>query len=190
MSITSSGQETSGITPTHKLLVRPSPHNSNHRVVHPEGYPVDAPPLYVIAINKASKPNVLIYPGNGYIAQPIGDATISSISSKIQITLHGQASILKGSQLEEKYKIESSPYGSLKWKGSEFSSGYALYNDAGDKLAEYKSVEFMGDKMLKIFTQCDGYFVEYLLLTVLAARTSKSIGNEVALEVTGAIAGA
>ncbi|KEY69909.1 hypothetical protein S7711_09009 [Stachybotrys chartarum IBT 7711] len=178
-----------GHTPAHQFVARPSPHYSEHLVIHPAGYAVEAPPLYTIIVNTASKPNILVYHGDPAPVNCVADATISSLSSKIQCNLRGQPFLLRVSTLSDKFTVESPAYGRLKWKTNDFSSALTLLNQAGSRIAEYKSDRAQGGKILSIYEPCDARFVELLALTAIAAKTSGQIESEIGTEVISAIAG-
>ncbi|KAH7310454.1 hypothetical protein B0I35DRAFT_439067 [Stachybotrys elegans] len=169
--------------------VRAAPHNSKLKAVHPAGYPETAPPLYTVAFPESSKPNVVLYRGDASPYNTIGDASVSILSSTIKLNLRGQPLALKASSSGSgKFTIQSH-YGTLRWIPSEISSSYTLKNEAGHKIAQYKSDGWTGNKRLSLFVTSDAYFVEMLLLSILAGKLQNSSALEVASEVAGAAAG-
>lgn len=118
-------------------------------------------------------------------------ATISfhSLSSKIDITLHGQPLQLKKNDMfSSGHSFHHPAAGELKWKEAGFlSTGLVLVDSSGRELCKYKKRAF------DVFVQVDHAFMDMILVTGLAAaeykrQSDKAIG-EAAGEAGAAVAG-
>lgn len=72
------------------LSLRLAPWDSAKTLVHPSGYPIEAPPIYSI-ISQDTAPNVVLLRGWGDSTWDIvGDARLPTLSSKIHLTFYGR----------------------------------------------------------------------------------------------------
>ncbi|KAJ5786981.1 hypothetical protein N7457_001971 [Penicillium paradoxum] len=171
--------------------LRPAPWDKSKILVHPLGYPAEAPPMYSIMIDKDNAPNVVIVRGWGRGPMDlIGDARLPSLSSKIPLTFYGQSMIMHLSQMSGNCTLDSPTLGRLKWKANMLTGKkMELHDAAGHTLAKFRSGNQKGEKMLEIFMANDSPFFELVMLSGLTAKTAKSI-TEATGEMLGAILGA
>ena len=119
------------------LSLRPAPWDPTNVLVHPTGYPIEAPPLYSVVICKEQVPNVVVLRGWGASSwDMVGDARHPSLSSKSHITLHGQPIDMHLSQISGHFSFWTSSTGRLKWKANMLSGKKLELHDAsGRKMA-------------------------------------------------------
>lgn len=175
------------------LTIRQSPTVPDQTVIHPDGYPADAPPLYCISTSASKITQMVITRGfpDPNNTNTIGFANVH-LTRPIDLYLHGRPMSMKMSSMSGNFSL-SSPSGQFKWKPSQMSgSSLYLYDHAGLKLAKYGSSGFPGfsEKQLELYVPCDEYFVELVILSAVVAKdVSKAIEEGVA-EAVGAVAGA
>ncbi|CAM1501209.1 Fc.00g103710.m01.CDS01 [Cosmosporella sp. VM-42] len=161
------------------------------RVLHPAGYPKDAPPLYSVSNLRHLTPNMVLSRGIPDHSNAVAFANFH-LSSPTDLTVHGQHIPMKMSQMSGSFTINYPPIGKLKWKPNPLTgSSFELFDSAGLKLAKLGSAGFpnLGDKKLQIFVACDGFLQELIILSALTAKDLTSTVNEAAGEVASAIAG-
>ncbi|KAH7348315.1 hypothetical protein BKA65DRAFT_500355 [Rhexocercosporidium sp. MPI-PUGE-AT-0058] len=171
--------------------IRSSPHLPDYLVVHPIGYPADVPPLFTI-VTSQSKPNVSIFRGHPDPANKLGDATMHTFSSSIDLSHRGHMGKLKTNSLSGNFTLQS-PAGKYKWvPGQITGSSLELRDGSGTKIATLKSAGFpgSGERKLDLFIPCDDMFVELIVLSGMAAKTSQKQTEEAAAEIAQAVAGA
>ena len=174
------------------LSLRPAPWDPTKILVHPAGYPIEAPPLYSVVICKEKAPNVVVLRGWG--AGPwdmIGDARLPSLSSKSHLTLHGQSMDLRLSQMSGNFSLHTPSMGRLKWKADVLSGkNLELHDASGRKVATAKSSRISGEMELGILVPHDSRFLELVLLSGMTAKAMNKAENEAAVEILGSILGA
>lgn len=173
--------------------IRPSPMDSSTTLIHPAGYPVEAPPLYTITNNDSHKPHLTIW--RGY-PMPDGSNIIGTanyhFTKSPDLSIHGRHVPLKMSTFSGNFTFTWLPTGKLKWKPNQLGgSSMYLYDQTGLKLAKYGSTGFpgLGGKQLEIFVPCDAYFVELALLSGIVARDMNKAVEQGIAEAAGAVAG-
>jgi hypothetical protein len=189
---TSSSNPQGAMPPSRVLSLRPSPKDANLTVIHPAGYPADAPPLYSLVTSKTTKPNVLFFRGDPDPSSRIGDARFHSLSSTTDMSLRGQPVRMKMSQLSGNFTIECPPMGKLKWHVNQLTgSSLELRDSSGGRLAQLKSAGFpgSGQRKLEILVPCDDFFVDLVLLSGMAAKILTKGVMDAASEVAQAVAG-
>ncbi|KAJ5320682.1 hypothetical protein PENANT_c073G09244 [Penicillium antarcticum] len=174
------------------LSLRPAPWDPTKVLVHPAGYPIEAPPSYSVLICKEKAPNVVVLRGWG--AGPwdmVGDARLPSLSSKSHLTLHGQSIDMRLSQMSGHFSLQTSFTGRLKWKTNMLSGRILeLHDTSGTKIATIQPSKTSGEKELEIYVPHDGQFLELVLLSGMTAKAMTKAENEAAVEVLGSILGA
>jgi hypothetical protein len=184
-----SSKPQSAVPPSHILSLRTSPKDPNLTIIHPAGYPSDAPPLRSVVGTPAAKPNVVIFRGEPHVSSNIGQASFHSISSTIDLSLHGQSICMKMSQLSGNFSLEYPPRTKLTWSVNKFTgSGLGLCDSSGYKLAELNS-SGLGGKKLEILVSCDEFFFDLVLLSAMAAKVLIKVMMDAALEVVWEAAG-
>ncbi|CAI7568610.1 unnamed protein product [Penicillium viridicatum] len=142
--------------------LRPAPWDSTKTLVHPSGYPTEAPPMYSMA-SKDSAPNVVVFRGWGEGPWDIiGDARLPTLSSKIR---------------------------QLKWKPDMLTGRNMELQDAtGKKLAKLRPGK-SGEKVLEILVSHDSRFLELVLLSGWTARTMNKSVMEATGEILSSVVG-
>ncbi|CAP85503.1 Pc20g01740 [Penicillium rubens Wisconsin 54-1255] len=170
--------------------LRPAPWDSAKILVHPSGYPIEAPPMYSI-ISKDSPPNVVLLRGWGEGPWVIvGDARLPTLSSKIHLTFYGQPIIMRLNQLSGNYALESPAVGQLKWRPDMFTGRDMQLQDAtGRKLAKLRPGK-SGEKLLEILVSHDSSFSEIVLLSGWTARAMTKSVTEATGEILSSVVGA
>lgn len=171
--------------------LRPAPWDTTKILIHPSGYPIQAPPLYSITISKESAPNVVVARGwGGGPWDIIGDARLPSLSSKIHLMFYGQPMNLRLNQMSGNSTFESPTTGRLKWKVDMLTGrNMELHDSTSQKLAKLRPGK-SGEKTLEILVAHDSRFFELVLLTGMAARTMNKSMTEATGEILGAVLGA
>ncbi|KAK5798677.1 hypothetical protein VI817_004967 [Penicillium citrinum] len=174
------------------FTIRPAPWDPNKKLVHPAGYPVEAPPIYSIASSKSTSPNVVLFLGWGEGPhEVIGDGKFpKSFHSTCHLTLRGQSLEMRSSQSGSgDCKFDHPFFGHMKWKADMISSSKMELRDGhGRQVATFGKGK-SGEKTLDIM-QGDPYFMELVLLSgITAINLNKGMGDA-AMEVFSAIAGA
>ncbi|KAJ9643227.1 hypothetical protein H2204_002123 [Knufia peltigerae] len=173
-----------------RFVLRPCPADPNLTLIHPRGYPVDAPPLYTVII---SSDKVSLYRGYINPAGLIGTTSTSSVSHSAALTVHNQKIPMKMNQLSLSFSFQWPPAGTLKWKADQLTgSSLELSDGSGRKLAKLKSSSGMmgsGEKGFEINVACDEQFLNLIILSGLAAKVGTKKNNEAASEVIQAIVG-
>ncbi|KAL6250849.1 hypothetical protein RBB50_003152 [Rhinocladiella similis] len=186
-----------------RLLLRLCPADPNLTLIHPAGYPVDAPPLYtaIISSDKVSLYRGYINPGN-----LVGTTSTSSLSHSATLSLYGQQMPMKMSQMSGNFTLQWPPPSSsstgtgttLKWKPDQMTgSSLELFDGSGSgsgrKLAKLKSSKSMmsssSERGFEINVPCDELFLNMVLLSGLAAKVGTKKNNEAASEVIQALVG-
>ncbi|KAJ6048784.1 uncharacterized protein N7446_011467 [Penicillium canescens] len=174
------------------LSLRPAPWDPTKVLVHPAGYPIEAPPLYSVVTCKEQAPNVVVLRGWG--AGPwdmVGDARLPSLSSKSRITLHGQPIDMRLSQVSGHFSFQTSSTGRLKWKANMLSGkNLELHDASGRKMATIQPSGTSGEKKLEVSVSHDSRFLELVLLSGMTAKAMNKAENETAVEILGSILGA
>ncbi|KAJ5373709.1 hypothetical protein N7517_005715 [Penicillium concentricum] len=172
------------------FLLRPAPWDSSKILVHPPGYPTEAPPMYSITSND-SAPSVVVFRGWGEGPWDIiGNARLPSLSSKIHMGFYGQPINMRLNQLSGNFTLESPATGQLKWKLDMLTGrNMELQDVIGKKLAKLRPGK-SGEKVLEILVSHDSRFFELVLLSGWTARTMNKLVTEATGEVLGAIVGA
>ncbi|KAH6876375.1 hypothetical protein B0T10DRAFT_497909 [Thelonectria olida] len=174
------------------LLIRPSSQNPDFLFVHPDGIPIEAPPMYTIQVNKYQKPHVTV--SRGYMSQEsiIGYVTMHTFSSTTDISVRGQSMPMKESSLSGYYTLNLPTMGKFKWKPNPFTmSSPELVDSMDQKLAKLSSVSLtaIGQKKLEIMVPVADYFLDFIVVTAYAVRMSLKANKEIASEVGQAVAG-
>ncbi|KAJ5530255.1 hypothetical protein N7527_003648 [Penicillium freii] len=163
--------------------LRPAPWDSTKTLVHPSGYPTEAPPMYSMA-SKDSAPNVVVFRDWGEGPWDIiGDARLPTLSSKIRLAFYSQPIHMRLNELSGSFTLESPATGQLKWKPDMLTGRNMELQDAtGKKLAKLRPGK-SGEKVLEILVSHDSRFLELVLLSGWTARTM----NKSVMEATGEI---
>ncbi|KAH8684125.1 hypothetical protein BGZ61DRAFT_455659 [Ilyonectria robusta] len=175
------------------FLLRKSPNDPKLLVIHPDGYPMSAPPLYSVRVT-SKKPNVTL--SRGYMSPEniIGYATVHAFSSTNELSLRGQPMSMKQSMFGDKYSFTVPHMGNFKWKPSMFSGSHELYDGSGQKLAKLGSGGlFSSEKKLELMVPGDDFFMDLVVLTAIAAKEITKLGEKVGeagAEVAGAVVAA
>ena len=172
------------------LEFRPSPHDPSSTIIVRTGPQGTAFPLFAFTKSKKTKPHLFLYrigAGNTTLPQTfIGDATIKSSSSKVDMTLQGEPIKLKMGN-SGGYKFMNS-MGEFKWDSdSLLSSTIALADGSGMKLARYKA-----GARLDVLVSCDDAFLDLVVLSALSAAGIKAKDDkngEIAGEIISALVG-
>ncbi|KIW16448.1 hypothetical protein PV08_06501 [Exophiala spinifera] len=172
---------------TQVLLLRQSPFDPNLILIHPSGYPVEAPPLYTAI---SSQERVSVYRG------AINPANLMGVGSRKSISLYGHGGCtiaVKTDHLSGDFKLKYPPggKGSLKWKTDSMSfsssSSLKLVDGSGQKIARLK--KHSSEKRLEIYVPCDEHFLNVVILSGLAVRLGAKKNDRDALEVVQAMSG-
>jgi hypothetical protein len=174
------------------FIIRPAKWDSSRTLVHPAGYPIEAPPIFSITTSKERKPNVVAFSGWG--AGPsdiIGDGNFpKSFHSTCHLTLRGQPLEMRLSQSGSgECKFEHPTMGQMKWKPDMFSSSkMELRDGSGRRVATFGKGK-SGEKTLEII-QGDPYFMELVLISGITAINLNKGMTEVVGELLGGVLGA
>ncbi|CAG8017843.1 unnamed protein product [Penicillium olsonii] len=172
--------------------IRAAPWDGTKILVHPAGYPIDAPPMYTIAISSSGKSNVIVSRGwGGGPWDVVGDAQLPNFSSKIRLNIHGQQTEMRYSEMSGNSTFQSLSMGKLKWKLDPMSTKKMdLVNDHGTRVANVHGGKASGEKILDILVPHDIFFLEMALLSGWANRAQNKTALETSGEVLGAVLGA
>jgi hypothetical protein len=174
------------------FTIRPAPWDPSKNLVHPAGYPVEAPPLYSITASQHGKPNVLVFCGWG--AGPhdtIGDGKYpKGLHSTCHLTMRGQPLEMRMSQSGSgDFKFDHPTMGHMRWKADMFSSSkMELRDESGRRIATFGKGK-MGEKTLEVIPG-DPYFIELVLLSGITAISLNKGITEFAVEAFSTIVGA
>lgn len=157
--------------------------------IQPVGASKDAPPLYDAVTHSLSKPNVCLYRGPSQSNQLLGDARFHSLSSKIDLTLMGQAFSMKQSQLSGSLTVDHPQLGRFKWSLNQLTmSSLELSDSSGRSLAKLKSsgIPGLGGKKIEMFVSVDDYMMDLIVLSGVVAMVQTKALKEVINAVAGA----
>lgn len=174
------------------FTIRPAQWDPSKSLVHPAGYPIEAPPIYSISSSKDTKPNVVLFAGLG--AGPydvIGDGQFPrSFHSTCHLRLRGQPLEMRSSQSGSgECKFDHPTMGHMKWKPDVFSSSkMELRDGSGNRIATFGKGK-SGEKTLDVI-QGDPYFIELVFLSGITAINLNKGMSEAAAEIFGAVVGA
>lgn len=181
-----------GPAPTQVLTFRKSPRDKKITLIQPFNAAPNAPPYYSVRHSKNHKPQVVLFQGDASAHNSIGEASISSISSKIKASLRGHHFIIKESNLSGNFTIMDPQRGDLKWH-TDFLLGRALElrDLQGMVLAKLKTQGFPGSKQkkLEIYVPHDNNFLDLVVLTGFVAKSAEKADADGLVEVAGAVAG-
>ncbi|KAK7408715.1 hypothetical protein QQX98_009131 [Neonectria punicea] len=176
------------------LHIRPSPHDSKLLVVHPVGYPKDAPPMYSIKVSQSSKPNVVVSRGLMSPQSTVGHAIFHMFfSTTSELSVRGQPIPLKASHFSGKFTMDVPGIGRFKWKPNQLTgTSFELYDGAGMKLAKLGSAGLLafGEKKLELMVPCDDFFLDLVLLSAMSVKEMSKIATEAVGEASSAVVGA
>lgn len=149
----------------------------------PAGFPV-----FSITSSSMSKPHMTITPANN-LHHIVATVSLHSLSSKIDITIHGRPlQLYRGDHFSTGHSFHHPTAGELKWKESGFlGTGLTLVDASGRELCRYKK-----RKGFDVLVQVDHAFMDMILVTGLAMAKYKKLENEsgeAAGEVVSAIVG-
>ncbi|KAJ5595371.1 uncharacterized protein N7459_001579 [Penicillium hispanicum] len=154
------------------FTIRGATWDPNKNVVHPAGYPAEAPPMFSIMTSKDGDPNVVFSRGYGQGPQDvIGSASLPvGFGSTIELTLRGQPLQMRMSQLSGNLTLEHASLGKLKWT-SEGMTGrkFKLSDSSRKQLAMITPVRGSREVNLEI-SSGDAYFVDLVIFTGSTAR--------------------
>ncbi|CAG8039279.1 unnamed protein product [Penicillium salamii] len=172
--------------------IRPAPWDGTKILVHQTGYPIDSPPMYSITISSSGKSNVVVSRGwGGGPWDVVGDARLPTFSSKIHLTIHGQPTEMRFSEMSGNSSFPTPSMGKLKWKLDSMSTKKMdLLDESGRKLAKVHSGKASGEKILDILIPHDIFFLEVVLLSAWANKAQNKTALEASGEVIGAVLGA
>ncbi|KPM44543.1 hypothetical protein AK830_g1977 [Neonectria ditissima] len=173
--------------------IRPSPHGHGLLVVHPAGYPKDAPPMYCIKVKPSSKPNVVLSRGPMSPQTTVGHARFHFFSSTTELFVRGQPVPLKASTFSGKFTMDIPGMGKFKWKPNQLTgTSFELFDGAGRKLAKLGSAGLLafGEKKLELMVPCDDFFLDLVLLSAISVKELSKIAGEAASGATEAVIGA
>ncbi|CAI7643331.1 unnamed protein product [Penicillium glandicola] len=161
--------------------LRPAPWDSGKTLVHPSGYPIEAPPI---------APHVVVFRGwGGGPWDIIGDAKLPVLSSKIRLGFYGQPINMRLNQFSGNSTIESPSTGQLKWKVDMLTGRHMELQDATGKVLAKLRPGKSGEKVLEIFVPHDSRFFELVLLSGWTARTMNKSVTEATGEIVGSVVG-
>ncbi|KAJ5322021.1 uncharacterized protein N7506_011151 [Penicillium brevicompactum] len=192
-SLFSSSESKSNPQACASFSLRSAPWDGGKKIlVHPSGYPMEAPPMYTIAIPSANSSSVVLSHGwGGGQWDIVGDARLPTFSSKVRLTTHGQGMEMRFSEMSGSATIQTPNMGKLKWKLDSMAlTTLELRDESGTKLAKYYSGKTSGEKVLEILVPHDVRFLELVLLSGFATKTLNKTALETSGEVFGAIVGA
>ena len=176
------------------LTFRPSPDDHKVTLIQQEGHHGGATPLYASRTSKFSKPHIqisrVVAANTGLQQTAIGNATFHSLSSAIDLSLHGQYIKMKPGNLSSSINFTYPPTGKMKWKSNFMGTALELFDSAGQKLARLK-LKFSGSggKRLELLVPCADFFLDLIVLSGMAAVAKKHSDAKVASEVSSAVAG-
>jgi hypothetical protein len=138
---------------------------------------------------QSSKPQVRldkILPNN--LLQPLGAASLSSLSGSITLSLHNREikMKLKSESLQTNHVFDG-PFGELRWTTDKWGKGINCVDKAGVKLAHFDWWKMQGP-VLNIFVQADAFLVELIVLGAMAKMVDDGKGLELVGEILGASA--
>lgn len=174
------------------FTIRPATWDPSKYLVHPAGYPIEAPPIYSIVASKDQSPNVVVFSGWG--AGPhdvIGDGKYpKTFHSTCPLTLRGQPLDMRMSQSGSgEFKFDHPVMGHMKWKPDILSSSrMELRDGSGRRVATFGKGK-KGEKSLDVI-QGDLYFIELVILSGITAINLNKGMTEAAAEIFGSILGA
>jgi hypothetical protein len=172
---------------THHFILRPNLQNSDVTDARPIDQPPESPAIYTIMNGKSNKQ---FYRGEPHPANAIGNCESVKMGLAMEIAHRGQPITVRTSASSTKYIVQSPNYGRLEWKPHPVTrTGLYLHDAAGRKVAAFKSNGVMNlkQKQLLVFIPCDGYYLEMVLMTALAAKALDKTVEEIALEAVGAV---
>ena len=177
------------------LTFRPSPDDQNVTLIQREGHHRDTTPLYTITTSKTINPNIrisrVVAISTDLQKNVIGGASLHSLSSTIDLYLHGQSIKMKPSSLSGSYNFIYPPTGKMKWKYNLMGTALELFDSRADqKLARYK-LKFSGNggKRLEVLVPCDNFFLDLIVLSGMAAAVKEHENLKVIAETSQAVAG-
>lgn len=173
------------------FCIRPAPWDSKRILVHPAGYPIEAPPVLSL-VTSGTSPNVVLSRGwGGGPYDVIGTAKLPNMfSSTSHLTLRGQPLDMRMSSMSGSFSLESGSIGRLKWKTDGLSGKtLELWDQSGTRIAEFGSRgHFKGEKYIDMVPG-DEYFVELVLLSGMTVRAVNKTIDEAAMEAVGSVVG-
>ncbi|SPJ93251.1 uncharacterized protein FTOL_13857 [Fusarium torulosum] len=170
---------------THHLILRQTSQDSNITNVSPIDQPQDAPAVYTI---QTSKKTIILYRGDTNPQQIVGECKAAFMGLSMNLSLRGSHFSIRNSTTGTKFIVEPPSYGRLEWKGdSLLGSGLSLYKASGEKVATIKSGGILNhrEKQLLVFVPCDGYYIEMVLLTAIAAIKLDKRADDIAFKLLG-----
>ncbi|WZH50280.1 hypothetical protein QYS62_011524 [Fusarium acuminatum] len=175
---------TSGTQPnsTHHFILRQSSQGSDITNVSPIDQPNDGLAVYTI---QTSKKTIILYRGELNPQHVVGECKAAFMGLSMNLSLRGSQFSIRNSTTGTRFVVESPSYGRLVWKGdSLLGSGLSLYKVSGEKVATIKSSGILNyrEKQLLVFVPCDGYYVEMVLLTAVAAMKLDKRADDIAFK--------
>lgn len=174
------------------FIIRPAPWDPSRTLVHPAGYPIEAPPIFSIATSKETKPNVVVFSGWGVGPfDIIGDGKFpKSLHSTCHLTLRGQPLEMRLSQSGSgECKFDHPTMGHMKWKPDLFSLNKMELRDGSDRRVATFGKGKSGEKTLEVI-QGDPYFIELVFVSGITAMNLNKGMTEAAGKIFGKVLGA
>lgn len=168
--------------------IRPAPWDPKRILVHPAGYPIEAPPV----LSVATPCQVVLSRGRGDGPYDvIGTAKLPNMfSSTSHLTLRGEHLDMRMSQMSGSFSLESRSMGQLKWKTDGLSGKTLELRDrSGQRIAEFGPRGRSGEKYIEMIPG-DDYFVELVLLSGMTARAVNKTISEATVEAVSSVVGA
>ncbi|KAI9158871.1 hypothetical protein HJFPF1_06871 [Paramyrothecium foliicola] len=171
---------------THHFILRPAPKDSHLTLVQTVAQAPGQPPVYTVRDDGSTK---TLYVGGPHQPNFVGDMSESTMGMTQRLSLRGHQLTVRTSKSDTKYIVESQQYGRLEWKPNSLGLGLYLHDQNGNKVAAYKSngLKNLGEKQVLVFVPCDGYYLEMIVLTAIAAKQLDRNVEEVVGEIAGAV---